>query len=75
MRAAGGAIYGVDQVIQGNYRNAFVCVRSETNPEIQHIPSTEAIVYDEMVQGFWKELMEKECMTIVKKFDVYYDVF
>lgn len=53
----------------------FHCVRSETNPEIQHIPSTEAIVYDEMVQGFWKELMEKECMTIVKKFDVYYDVF
>ena len=27
MRAAGGAIYGVDQGIQGNYRNAFVCVR------------------------------------------------
>lgn len=27
MRAAGGAIYGVDQVMQGKYRNAFVCVR------------------------------------------------
>lgn len=27
MRAAGGAIYGVDQVMKGNYKNAFVCVR------------------------------------------------
>ena len=34
----------------------------------------EALAYDEMVKGFWKELMEKECTTVVKKFDIYYDV-
>lgn len=34
----------------------------------------ESEVYGEMVKGFWKDLEESECQTIIKKFDIYYDV-
>lgn len=34
----------------------------------------EAAIVSEMVEAFWKELKQEDCKTVVKKFDVEYDV-
>ena len=53
----------------------FHCVRSEVTPSIQANSSQQAMVYQEMVDQFWKNMDGKKTVdTIVKKFDVYYDV-
>ena len=52
----------------------FHCVRSETTPAIQRADSIEAEVYGEMVKGFWKDLEEADCQTVIKKLDIFYDV-
>lgn len=45
-------------------------------PSIQSASSEEAAIYEEMVYGFWKDVHgnDSENHTIIKKFDVYYDV-
>lgn len=34
----------------------------------------EAAIVSEMVTAFWKELKDNQCRTVIKKFDVEYDV-
>lgn len=54
----------------------FHCVRGEVTPSIQSASSEEAAIYEEMVYGFWKDVNGNgsENHTVIKKFDVYYDV-
>ena len=48
--------------------------RVETTPSILETDSEEADAYQEMVTAFWREFRREENRTVIKKFDVCYDV-
>ena len=48
--------------------------RVETTPSILETESEEADAYQEMVTAFWREFRREENKTVIKKFDVCYDV-
>ena len=48
--------------------------RVETTPSILEADSEEADAYQEMVTAFWREFRREENRTVIKKFDVCYDV-
>ena len=48
--------------------------RAETTPAILEANSVEADAYQEMVTAFWREFRKEGSKTVIKKFDVCYDV-
>ena len=43
-------------------------------PGLEASTREEATIVSEMVTAFWKELRDDGCKTVIKKFDVEYDV-
>lgn len=59
-----------------SYQDTFIpfySERAEVFPAMK-TSTREAAIVSEMVEAFWKELKQEDCKTVVKKFDVEYDV-
>ena len=59
-----------------SYQDTFIpfySERAEVFPAMK-ASTREAPIVSEMVEAFWRELKQEGCKTVVKKFDVEYDV-
>lgn len=60
-----------------SYQDTFIpfySERAEVCHAVEGSTREEAAIVSEMVTAFWKELKDNQCRTVIKKFDVEYDV-
>lgn len=60
-----------------SYQDTFIpfySERAEMSHALEVSTREEATIVSEMVTAFWRELKDDRCKTVIKKFDVEYDV-